>query len=193
MNKYGVKNFTIELIVDNVPIEFLNSFEKFWINFYDSRNSGYNLTLGGEGIKGYIYTEGDKRKMKKTKEQKMNHSRIIKGRNKPKDFGKKIIKIKLGVKTSPQHSISCSKSWEDGSRSEKFSNYWSKGENYNIFDSLGKLKYKIRETNILKFCKENPELSSGFLKKALKSDGVIRVKYGKFKHLNKWKIERSNK
>jgi len=49
-NKYGIENFSIELIeITDIPEER----EMFWINFYQSYQKGYNATLGGDG-KAYI-------------------------------------------------------------------------------------------------------------------------------------------
>ena len=47
MRKYGKEHFKIELIEET---NFPNEKEKYWINYYDSYNNGYNATLGGEGI-----------------------------------------------------------------------------------------------------------------------------------------------
>lgn len=47
IHKYGKDHFKIKLL-EEVPIEELNNREKYWINFYNSYNSGYNLTLGGQ-------------------------------------------------------------------------------------------------------------------------------------------------
>ena len=50
IKKHGSHNFTIEIIVNNVPILFLNTFEKYWIHFYNTFNGiGYNCTEGGDG------------------------------------------------------------------------------------------------------------------------------------------------
>ena len=49
IRKYGEENFYIELL-ETVPIQDLNEREKYWINYYDSYNNGYNSTLGGDGI-----------------------------------------------------------------------------------------------------------------------------------------------
>lgn len=49
-NKYGVENFSIELVeITELPEER----EIFWIEFYQSYREGYNATLGGDG-KAYI-------------------------------------------------------------------------------------------------------------------------------------------
>lgn len=48
MNKYGVNNFICNLI-EEVDEDKLDEREKYWIQYYDSYNSGYNCTLGGDG------------------------------------------------------------------------------------------------------------------------------------------------
>jgi len=48
IKKYGVENFIFEAIC-SAPVEELNDLEKYYIIKYDSFNSGYNLTWGGEG------------------------------------------------------------------------------------------------------------------------------------------------
>lgn len=47
-DKYGIENFKIEEIEQCKETE-LNAKEQFWIQHYDSFNSGYNITLGGDG------------------------------------------------------------------------------------------------------------------------------------------------
>lgn len=47
IHKYGKGKFHIKLI-EECPINLLNEREKYWINHYDSYNTGYNLTLGGQ-------------------------------------------------------------------------------------------------------------------------------------------------
>lgn len=49
-NKYGLDNFSFEL-VESCSIEDLDERERFWIEYYDSFESGYNLTSGGESNK----------------------------------------------------------------------------------------------------------------------------------------------
>jgi hypothetical protein len=50
MRKYGVEHFHIEQLEKTSEPE---EREIYWINFYDSRNTGYNATNGGDG-KPYI-------------------------------------------------------------------------------------------------------------------------------------------
>ena len=47
IHKYGRDKFHIQLI-EECPVNILDEREKYWINFYNSYNTGYNLTLGGQ-------------------------------------------------------------------------------------------------------------------------------------------------
>ena len=46
MQKYGIENFTVELIEETL---FPEEREKYWIEFYGSFKNGYNATRGGDG------------------------------------------------------------------------------------------------------------------------------------------------
>lgn len=49
----GVDNFSFE-VIEEIENEFLNDKEQYWIQYYNSMApNGYNLTLGGDGTKGY--------------------------------------------------------------------------------------------------------------------------------------------
>ena len=50
MRKYGIENFVFE-IVELCSEYLLDEREKYWIQYYDSYNNGYNMSLGGEGRK----------------------------------------------------------------------------------------------------------------------------------------------
>lgn len=45
--KYGKSNFTIE-VIEEIDSTNLNDREKYWINYYNSYNNGYNSTKGGQ-------------------------------------------------------------------------------------------------------------------------------------------------
>lgn len=60
IEKYGIKNFTVNEILDCAFSEYeLNIKEKCWIQYYNSYKNGYNYTTGGEGSFGH---NGMKRK-----------------------------------------------------------------------------------------------------------------------------------
>jgi len=51
--KYGADNFNYTVLEYNIPEYDLSDREIYWINFYDSYNNGYNMTMGGEGTRGF--------------------------------------------------------------------------------------------------------------------------------------------
>jgi len=51
IKKYGVSMFTVREIETNIPAEQLSEREIYWIEQFDTFNSGYNLTTGGEESK----------------------------------------------------------------------------------------------------------------------------------------------
>ena len=46
IKKYGIENFSFEVIEDKTSK--YNEREKYWIQYYDSFENGYNMTEGGE-------------------------------------------------------------------------------------------------------------------------------------------------
>lgn len=57
MLKYGIENFMITLIEQTPDI----LRECYWINYYNSFDEGYNLTMGGDGTYGYNLSEIQRR------------------------------------------------------------------------------------------------------------------------------------
>lgn len=49
MRKYGIDNFTFEIIEECSEDDNLNEKERYWIEYYNSFKNGYNETQGGEG------------------------------------------------------------------------------------------------------------------------------------------------
>ena len=54
IRKYGCDNFHVDTI-EEIDNDSLNTREMYWIDFYDSYKSGYNMTLGGEGSRTLDY------------------------------------------------------------------------------------------------------------------------------------------
>lgn len=50
IQKYGIENFNFE-IIEECSKEELDSREKYWIQYYDSYNNGYNSTIGGKTLR----------------------------------------------------------------------------------------------------------------------------------------------
>lgn len=102
-NKYGVENFSFEVIEET---EKPNEREQYWINFYNScSDKGYNLTLGGEGSLKINYEE-IRRIWKENGECEMQKLRELTGH----DIGHlKQILISLGEKPKSCYEIQKSK------------------------------------------------------------------------------------
>lgn len=50
INKYGIENFELTILEDNINEDMLDSREIYWIKYYDTyylNNNGYNMTEGG--------------------------------------------------------------------------------------------------------------------------------------------------
>lgn len=87
INKYGEDNFKIELLEDNIAtLEEANERERFWINYYDTYNNGYNSTIGGDGVPEYHHLEETKQKISKS----------LKGHVFPESRNEKIRQAMLG-------------------------------------------------------------------------------------------------
>lgn len=115
--KYGIENFTFEILHDGVFDELLNDFEIAEIAKHDSvAPNGYNLTEGGDGVCGHRHSAETKEKMARAKlgkkasdETKRKMSKARKGENSP-NYGKpmpesqkrKISKTKTGKKQSKE-------------------------------------------------------------------------------------------
>ncbi len=90
--KYG-KNYFKREIIEYCDIDELNDKEKLYIKQYNTKfPHGYNLTEGGDGMKGYQYNNN----------QKQNISKAKIGQKYPKEHGEKIRQAKLGKKQTQE-------------------------------------------------------------------------------------------
>ena len=64
IRKYGWNEFTHEILKEELTLEEANFYEQFYIEQFNSHHpNGYNLTKGGEGTKGYVYSAEDKQRI----------------------------------------------------------------------------------------------------------------------------------
>ena len=61
-NKYGESAFIFN-VIEECDTKELDTREIYWIETYDTYNSGYNLDKGGQGTRGYKHTEEEILKM----------------------------------------------------------------------------------------------------------------------------------
>lgn len=95
MQKYGVENFNIEILQDNINSkEELDKYEIYYINYYNSTNHniGYNIELGGNSIG--KHSESTKRKISEAQKGFKNHMFGVKGIN--NKSSKRVIDITTG-------------------------------------------------------------------------------------------------
>ena len=84
LNKYGLENFEYSIIeiVDSINkskedvTKLLNELEIKYIQQYNSFNNGYNLTMGGDSISGYKFSEESKKNRSKITKEIMNDGRF---------------------------------------------------------------------------------------------------------------------
>jgi len=107
IRKYGEENFKWVIITECCNIytcktqNMLNNLEIFFIAYYDTYNSGYNLTIGGKGRSGYKHSKETRQKLSEIKrniseETKKKLSNAAKGRKLTEETKQKISKAKKG-------------------------------------------------------------------------------------------------
>lgn len=86
INKYGIDNFEVNILKDNLSEDELDMWEMYYIGFYDTFNNGYNNTIGGGGVRGYHHSGATKAKISQnhnkdmyTKERALKISKATKG------------------------------------------------------------------------------------------------------------------
>lgn len=87
LKKYGVNNFELVLVEDNIPEELVDNKEKEYIMKYNTffkNNLGYNMTLGGQGVHGYSHTDETKKKLS----EKLHQTWIDMKINNPDEYKK---------------------------------------------------------------------------------------------------------
>lgn len=83
VKKYGLDNFYVLKLLE-CPRKYLEKIEKSLIQYYDTKNNGYNCTFGGEGVLGHVITKNQIEKQKKSMklywsdERKKEHSQKMK-------------------------------------------------------------------------------------------------------------------
>lgn len=115
IKKYGWGNVKIEILLYSTNNDILNEMEKFYIKYYNSIESGYNLTGGGEGFR-KRHSEESKRKMslaqkgriisKETREKISKNSAHIKwwlGKSPTQETRNKIRDAMLGRKHTEEY------------------------------------------------------------------------------------------
>ena len=155
MNKYGYENFKIILIEEVSNLEELNKQEKYWIDFYDTRNTGYNIAAGGHC--GFFLG------CKHTPEalEKLRLAGL--GRKHSEETCIKISKLKLGHTTSDEVREKM-RNAKLGKKTGKHSTEWNK----HISESQGR-KILCIETNITYYNISEAARQTGICRQSISS------------------------
>lgn len=103
LREYGVQNFSLEELESDIPDDLAGQREQYYIKVYNSyyaTGDGYNMTYGGSGTEGYIFTEADKAKI----------SRVNKGRKFSEERNQRIREIMTGRDYKPEWRTALSRS-----------------------------------------------------------------------------------
>ena len=121
IRKWGWNAFE-GIVLEEVDEEDLNELEKFYIKYFDSYKNGYNTTLGGEGTRGYSFSEESKKKISITVKKRFQD---------PEEREKQSIiqrKHWEDKECREKQSISQKKRWEDKEYREKLKKHWEDKE-----------------------------------------------------------------
>lgn len=77
--RFPVNKFDYEIIREVSQVSFLNAFEKYYIKFYDSHQSGFNKTIGGTDIKLLFPSEETKLRWSQVRKGRIPHNKGKKG------------------------------------------------------------------------------------------------------------------
>lgn len=156
IKKYGIENFSIEIIDRAEDIEELNAKETKWIIFYNCMvPNGYNQCYGGNNTKGYTHKDESKKKMSASKKK------MYVGENNP-FFGKTHSPEQIAKWRETRKGADMSKA-----REASFVKTRVKVINLDtreVFNSISEAskKYSLKSTHISRVCKGKRNRTGGF-------------------------------
>lgn len=131
IKKYGFDSFEYS-VLERVDESLLDDKETYWIEYYKSndRQLGYNLTSGGEGTRGYRYTE----EQRKNRSVQSKGNKSFSGHTHTDEYKKKMSELNKGKVLSEETRMKISES--------------HKGNKYNLGRHLSEeTKRKISESH----------------------------------------------
>lgn len=79
MRKYGIENFRVCILENDISQENINEAEKRWVSYYNTYNNGYNMTAGGDGK--FDFKMSDETRKKISESNKLVGKETYKKRN----------------------------------------------------------------------------------------------------------------
>lgn len=172
IKKYGIDNFTEEVLTEAKTKDKANQLEIHYISLEDSYVNGYNMTEGGGNRGEFNHSEESKRKMSiahkgkvLSENQKIKISKSLSGKPKTKEHNKKVKLANLGKKLLEETKLKISSSKIGGMMNQNNPS----AIKVNIYDSNGILKHCCHG-NFDYVCKENG-LPSKALRRSYYNEG----------------------
>ena len=181
LRKYGLDNFVYCVLEENVLVDNLDMREIDWIEEFDSFYSGYNLTLGGGGSRGFIMPEEQKKKISQShkgkstwnkgkhdifsEETRKRISNRFKGKPLSKEHRKKISESNKGRIFSEEHRKKLSESLKGNipHNIRKVSQYDLNGNYIQTYNSIKEAKDNSKCGNIIAVCRGYRRQAGGFI------------------------------
>lgn len=139
IRKYGIENFSIDILEDNVDEKDLDRLEIYYIGLFDTFHNGYNNTVGGGGVRGYHHNKETRYRIGKSVSKNMWKI------NTPERTAK-IIAAQKGRKFTYEHrkniSIAC-KGKRKGEENAFYGKHHSKESKKKMHDSS--IKYYVQQ------------------------------------------------
>lgn len=126
-NKYGIENFTKQILAFSDTEDELNNLEMFYIKDLDAKTKGYNLTDGGDGFGGCSHSEESKRKISEAFKGKKRGPRS-------EETKQKISKTKKGTHVWNKGKTGLQTAWNKGKHhseetKQKIKDAWQRRKN----------------------------------------------------------------
>lgn len=201
-NKYGKESFKFIILEECASNkQLLNQKEKYWIEYYNSFNNGYNFTTGGDGVpgtkcsdekklkisnarKGYKYTIEQRKRISEALRSSKN---VLRGKNHPyynrKLNDDEIKRLRMGLY----------KYYNDNNYTPSWSKKVICVTTNEIFDTLTKAanKYKISSSSNIRLCCQHKREFAGELPDGTRLQWEFYDKNMIF--IKKDQVQRSNK
>lgn len=154
-DKYGIENFEftiLQYVEENIETlnTVLSELETYYIQEFNTFKYGYNLTLGGDGISGKVYSEEERQKMRQkylNNSPLLNYSQECKCITYSYNLDTKEIKTFNSRREASNYLISLGYKSSDTQIVKAVNSKISKHHNYIFADQLESLNVKINEYN----------------------------------------------